>query len=265
MWFRFIFAVPSTVPPPVDSDDRTARQLDIHIPRARSSVTSRSQSVGLPGDHDLPQERPDRGPVGGRRDPDQAVRRRNSTPGGGDRDGEDAGAPGQRRPRVRADRRGQQQAAQRLDHRRHRLVLREALDPRRHRVDGDERAARVGQEHDHEREAVGGLGRLRDQADRRRQPGHGEHEREQDADGGEPVQRRGVGPEPDRERDPEHEHGRGGVAQRAGRHVPDEDRRPADVHRAEAVDDASVMSWLTVTAVVAEPKPAHSRITPGTT
>ena len=26
-----------------------------------------------------------------------------------------------------------------------------------------------------------------------------------------------------------------------------------------------VMSWLTVTAVVAEPKPAHSRITPGTT
>ena len=25
------------------------------------------------------------------------------------------------------------------------------------------------------------------------------------------------------------------------------------------------MSWLTVTAVVAEPKPAHSRITPGTT
>jgi len=26
-----------------------------------------------------------------------------------------------------------------------------------------------------------------------------------------------------------------------------------------------VMSWLTVTAVVAEPKPAHNRITPGTT
>jgi hypothetical protein len=25
------------------------------------------------------------------------------------------------------------------------------------------------------------------------------------------------------------------------------------------------MSWLTVTAVVAEPKPAHRRITPGTT
>ena len=50
-----------------------------------------------------------------------------------DRDGQQPGTPGERLPRARPRRRAQQQAADRLDDRRDRLVLGEALDPRRHR------------------------------------------------------------------------------------------------------------------------------------
>ena len=100
------------------------------------------------------------------RSEDQRVRLRNSTPANVI---ETVSSPAHQASAchgARPGRRAQQQAAERLDDRRDRLVLGEALEPRRHRGDRDERAARVGQEHHEEREAVGRLGRPRQQADR---------------------------------------------------------------------------------------------------
>ena len=53
----------------------------------------------------------------------------------------------------------------RFGHRRDRLVRDEAVDPAGHRVNRNECAARVRQEHHEEREPVRALGGLRDQAD----------------------------------------------------------------------------------------------------
>jgi hypothetical protein len=61
----------------------------------------------------------------------------------------------------------EQQPAQRLDDRRHRLVLADRLQRARHRVQRHERAADVWQEHQHERERARRLRVARDHAETR--------------------------------------------------------------------------------------------------
>lgn len=145
------------------------------------------------------------------------------------------------------------------------LVSREALEPVRHRVDGHEGTARVGEEHNEERQAVGGLGRARKQPNCGSEPGDGGDEAEQDARCCDPVQDVRVGAKAKRQCDHDCESSRNGVAEDARRRVAAEQRRTRTSIERNRSTMPPVSSWQTLIAVSAEPKAAQRISTPGTT
>ena len=201
---------------------------------------------------------------GGGRRCGQAVRRRNSTPR------RPPGDAGSRRTR-RAPASGllptgwpSSSAAQRLDDRGDRLVLGEAVQPARHGVDRHEGAARVGQEHHEEGETAGRLRRVRRAGRSGRQPGDREDEQQQDARRrpASPAARRPAGTRSGRRR---RTRGRWRPALRTTLAAtwPARTAAPPTSSERNRSMMPPVMSLVTLTAVFAEPNPAHSNITPG--
>ena len=96
------------------------------------------------------------------------------------------------------------------------------------------------QEHHQKGETRRGLGGVRPETDRGRQPRDRQHEQQQQGDGAQPLSDGGFRPEADQQCDPEDQRRGDHVAYHAGDHVTTEYGRAADVHGTEAVDDAAL-------------------------
>ena len=98
------------------------------------------------------------------------------------------------------------------------------------------------------------------------QPGDGEDEREQDADGRRASRAApACGRNPIRNATPRTRTVEAALRSALATTCPVRTAGAADVQRPEAVDDAVGDVLATLTAVVAEPNPAHSSMIPGTT
>ena len=141
-------------------------------------------------------------------------------------------------PDVRAERGAEQQPADRLDERRERLVLGEALQPLRHRPGRHEAAAEQGQHGQDERQVAGRLDRLRLHPHGDPDPAERERDQHDQTGGGEPLDRPRRRAEADQQADAEHQRDRDDRLDGVAEHVPGEHRGPRDRHRAEPGGDA---------------------------
>ena len=169
-------------------------------------------------------------------------------------------------PDLGADRRPDEQAAQRLDHRRDRLVAGDRPAARRQRVDGNERARQVRQEHHREAERVGRLD------GRGEQPGGGRQPRDRRGRRGrsrrsQPATRAAWRRAGSRWRSPGRSRAsstRGCAAGWRRRDRSARRRRRIGIVRKRSMTPVT-LSVHTPTAVPAAPNIAHSTMIPGTT
>ena len=158
----------------------------------------------------------------------------------GVRSQEEADAPGQRDPDVGADGLLREQAADRVDDRRDRLVLGEGAHRAGHRRGEDERRADERQEDQRVGERARPVDGLRRQAGDDGQPGQRHGEQEQDAGDREPREHSRTRAEAHEQGD-EHDHReRDEGRDDRGEHVRPQDGRPRDRHGLEALEQAAL-------------------------
>src|SRR5690606_30745358 len=160
---------------------------------SRSNATDPGRSVP-PGSSALPAE-----PPAGLAVPAGEHPRRPDEP-----DHTEPQAPGQGDDGRTPDLGAHEQPADRLGHRRERLVLGELAQPGGHGVGGDQAAAEEGQQDERQRQIARALRVRRDQAHTDRDPGQREGEQREQSGGREPLHRFGVRPPADQQRDQRH-------------------------------------------------------------
>jgi predicted ATPase/DNA-binding SARP family transcriptional activator len=156
------------------------------------------------------------------------------------RDDKDAEAPGQGGPDAGADRPLGQQVADRVNDRRHRLVVGEGAHRPGHRPGRDKGRTDERQEDQRIGKRPPALSGLRGQAGDDGNPGQRQGEQDDDADDSQPGQRARARAEPDRERDEHHDHERDQGGDHGGQHVRPQHAGAPDRQRLESLEDSGL-------------------------